>query len=231
MRVEWPMFKETRASANVLKYNRPNNVVLSNLFGISDDGRLLCADYTNINIQNGCYEEYTTFKEVTSIFAFNFNGERIHAALNFPGRWYDSCIIRNAGLIDSFLKILWSTARGSDILCSLAFEVECDVDDKIVRSRKMNEQSDVYNGEIDKTDFIVQRELHSKRQSAKWEIRVFRSLFVLLSLPMSHDLEMLQQILLVWAQLYNPPTRQVGMNQIRSVNARKGEHFQAWTVK
>lgn len=51
---------------------------------------LPCADYTDVDLQNAYYEGCISSEEVNNLLVFNFKGEIIHAAINFPERWHYS---------------------------------------------------------------------------------------------------------------------------------------------
>ena len=72
-------------SASLLRENRECGHLLNGVFGVVDAARLLCADYTEAMIQNSYYQCCTCSVEITDLFVFNFKGEIIFAALNFPG--------------------------------------------------------------------------------------------------------------------------------------------------
>lgn len=67
LRVQWPTPAEMAKSAGFLKEIRPNDPILSNIFGVLEGGRLPCADYVNADVQNAYYEGYTTSVEVTNL--------------------------------------------------------------------------------------------------------------------------------------------------------------------
>lgn len=229
LRIEWPSESEMKESAELLSKNRRNGSLLQKIFGVLDGGRLPCADYTDSDVQNAFYEGYTTSVEVTNLFAFNFKGELIHAAVNFPGSYHDSRLANNSGLINPLLQE--KTPRGYAILCDSAFTASKEVEGKIVRGRKVNERCDVMSEEMAAIDIILQRVLPSERQSAEWGIRAFKAPFGLLRLPMSADSEKRRTILLVCCHLLNLRTRRVGLNQIRTVYKDKDDVCQPWAIR
>ena len=154
-----------RESADLLTQNRPNGALLSNIFAVVDGGRLPYADYVDTDIQNAYYEGYTMSVQVTNLFVFNFKGELIHAALNFPGSWHDSRVAHSSGLINPLLLVM--TPRGLAILTDSAFTAGHEIDDKIVRGRKSNERKDFFSVEMAALDLILQRVLPSERLSAE----------------------------------------------------------------
>lgn len=177
-------------SSKRLKENRPNGQVLSYIFGVFEGVRPLCADYTDSDIRNINYEVYTTSVEVTSLLAFNFRGELIHAALNYLGSWHDAKVSHSSGLIYPSFHDDQITPLGYAILCDSALTAGAAVDDKIVQARKTSEPGDVFSVEMSAIDLIMQQVLPSERQSAEWLIRAFKALLGLLRLPMSLGSEM-----------------------------------------
>lgn len=79
-----------RESAKRLKENRPNGLLLTNIFGALDGGRLPWADYVSPDVQNIYYEGYATSVELTTLLAFNFKKEIFHAPVNHPDKGHDS---------------------------------------------------------------------------------------------------------------------------------------------
>lgn len=123
--------------------------------------------------------------------------------------------------MDPILKSNPSKPRRFAILCGFAFTAGRDLDEKIVKSRKSNEISDVKNTLRAATDLIIQRVLPSKGQSDDWGVRAFKVPLDLLRLPMSRESETRRKILLCCAHLLNLRTRKVGFNQICTVYSRK----------
>lgn len=70
LRVEWHTFDERKESASSLEKYIPQGVIMSNIFGIADDGRLLWADYTGQNLKSGYYEGCAASVDVTNLLLF-----------------------------------------------------------------------------------------------------------------------------------------------------------------
>ena len=83
--IRWPTCTEMQASASLIQNNRPLGALLTVVFAITDGARRPCAEYTDVDLQNAYFEGYTQCVEVTNLFVWNFYGELIHAAVNFPG--------------------------------------------------------------------------------------------------------------------------------------------------
>ena len=88
--IRWPEFEEMKESFSLLVENRIYGRLLEGVFASTDDGRMPCADYTDTSLQNAYFEGFTQGVEVTNLFVFNFYGELIHAAMNYPGSWHDT---------------------------------------------------------------------------------------------------------------------------------------------
>jgi len=67
-----------------------------------------CADYIDTDLQNAFFEGFTQGVEVTNLFVWNFYGELIHAAINYPGSWHDSKLAGASGLLG---LLSWVTVR------------------------------------------------------------------------------------------------------------------------
>lgn len=106
-----PSELETEESALLLRYNRKNRTVMNGEFGAVDGERLSCAEYVDAEHQNAYYEKWTLAGMVTNLFVFNFTAEISHAALNYPGFWYDSKLASASGVISSLLIDLTPSER------------------------------------------------------------------------------------------------------------------------
>ena len=109
-----------KASADSLLMSRSDGYLLEGVFAICDRGRFPCADFTDLELQNAYLEGYTQKVEVTNLFVWNFYGEIIHAAMNFPGSWHDSRLAYISGLIHDKLSDKMMPP-GFAILCDSAF--------------------------------------------------------------------------------------------------------------
>ena len=228
-RVKWPGQEEMDDSYNLLKMNRKHGHLLPNVFGILDGGRMPCAAFTDGNLQNAFYEGYTGNVEITNIFVFNFKGELIHSAVNFPGSWHDSKVVMASGLL---LKKLSDekTPVGYAILGDSAFVTRARVvHGKIVRSRKSSETHDVpLSAMLAAVDAVLQNAMPSERQSAEWGIRAVKAPFGRLRLALPADAVLRCRLLKVCSHLYNLRTRLIGLNQIRTVYGDPSETQHPW---
>lgn len=57
--------------ASILETHRQYGPFLKGVFAVTNGGRMLCADYTNIDIQNAYFEGFTRNMEVTNLFVWN----------------------------------------------------------------------------------------------------------------------------------------------------------------
>jgi len=87
--IRWLTIEEMMESAGLHENNRKAGNLLKGVFGITDGGRMPCAEYTGVDLQNAYYEGYTQSAGGKNLFVFNFKGEMIHAAANYPGCWHD----------------------------------------------------------------------------------------------------------------------------------------------
>lgn len=229
-RVKWPKIEEMDESHRLLKFNRSNGPLLPNVFAVIDGARMPCADYTDSDLQNAFYEGYTGNTEITNIFVFNFKGELIHAAVNFPGSWHDSKVVLSSGLLLDRLSDD-KTPRGYAILGDSAFIARARVTHgKILRGRKASETHDVPESALlAAVDAVLQRAMPSERQSAEWGVRAVKAPFGRLRLPLSADASIRFRLLQVSMHLYNLRTRKVGLNQIRTVYGDEDISQQPWT--
>ena len=141
--VRWPNIEEMRASAALLEQNRIHGRLLQGVFGITDGGRMPCADYTDLDLQNAHFEGFTQNVEVTNLFLWSFFGEIIQAAVNYPGSWQDTKLAGMSGLY--FPKLSDEMPPpGMAILGDSAFvNTTKATNGKVLRSRKSNEVNDI----------------------------------------------------------------------------------------
>lgn len=230
--VEWPDESAMKASSDNLVKNRPNGRLLKGIFAVVDGGRLPCADYNDVNVQNAFYESYTCNVEVTNIFVFNFFGEVIHAGVNYPGSWHDSKLATVSGLMHPKLGNEM-TPPGYAILGDSAFSSLMSVSGgKVVRARKSGETREIpISASLAAIDLVLQRVLPSERQSAEWGIRCLKGPFGRLRLPLSAVATRRGRLLRVCVHLLNLRTRVVGLNQIRTTYASAGVDTAPWTKR
>lgn len=222
--IKWPSYDEMKASASLLENNRINGGLLQGIFAVTDGGRMPCADYTDTNLQNAYFEGFTQGVEVTNLFVFNFFGELIHAAINYPGSWHDTKLATVSGLY--FPKLSDErTPPGMAILGDSAFVNNVRITNgKIVRGRKANETSDIPNSAcLAAVDLILQRVMPSERQSAEWGVRAVKAPFARLKVPLPPDARTRLRLLTLCCHLFNFRTRFVGLNQIRTTYANMQE--------
>ena len=119
---------------------------------------------------------------------FNFFGELIHAAVNFPGSWHDNRLASASGLYWPKLSDEM-TPPGYAILEDSAFVNDTRITNgKIIRSRKANEAQDIpESAELCAVDLLVQPLMSSERQSAEWGTRALQGPFVRLKIPLPAD--------------------------------------------
>ncbi|KAI0561666.1 DDE family endonuclease [Gracilaria domingensis] len=89
-RICWPTESEMEEYCELLRKNRLFGYALRGVFGVSDGARLRVPDFEDPDTQNAYYNAMTQRVEATNLLVWNFHGEIIHAALNFPGSWHDS---------------------------------------------------------------------------------------------------------------------------------------------
>jgi len=232
--VRWPTPAEMRESAGLLERNRQYGSVLKGVFGILDGARMPCATHGQPLLENAYWEGFTQGHEVTNLFVWNFRGEIIHAAINFPGSWHDSKVAHASGLYHPKLSDA-VTPRGFAILGDSAFPSRTSIlQGKIVRSRKVNEipragtvTETAYRAAI---DLLLDRAMPSERQSAEWGVRAIKGPFKRLTVPLPCDAYKRLRIILLCAHIYNYRTRLVGLNQIRTVYANDGDGVQPWVT-
>ena len=83
--IRWPNEPEMRDSARLLLRNGHHGHILTGVFTVLDGGYMPCATYTDPDLQNAFWEDFTQCDEVTNLFVWNFYGEIIYAAVYFPG--------------------------------------------------------------------------------------------------------------------------------------------------
>ena len=161
-------------------------------------------------MQNEYFEGCTQHVEVTNLFVWNFKGEIIHAAMNFPGSWHDSKLATISGQYHYFLSD--KLPRGMAILADSAFVTSMKTTNgKIVRARKTNETSSVPNPTyMAAEDLIPQKVYSSERQSAEWGVRAVKGTFPRLKVQLPTDGIKRLRLIELCCHLYNFRTRYVG---------------------
>ena len=61
--------------------------------------RMPCAHYVDLDLQKAFFEGLIQTEEITNFLVFNFFGELIYAALNFPGSGHDNRLANASGCI------------------------------------------------------------------------------------------------------------------------------------
>ena len=230
-RICWPSEHEMRNSASLLTRNRPYGRLLSGVFAVMDGGRMPCASYSDPDVQNAFWEGYTQAHEVTNLFVWNFYGELIFAAVNFPGSWHDSRVAAESGLYAPTLTE--DTPTGFCVLADSAFpRTSAILEGKIVRGRKANELGESSgvpkNIWLAAVETLLDRAMPSERQSAEWGVRAIKGPFKRLTTTLPSDALSRGRIILLCCHLYNLRVRKVGLNQIRTVYANVEDDVQPW---
>ena len=219
--IRWQDEGEMLASSLLLQNNRTNLPLLKGVFAVTDGGRMPCADYTDVDTQNAYFEGFTQGVEVTNLFVWNFYGERVHAAINFPGSWHDTMLAGASGLYYPKLSDEM-TPPGYAILVDSAFVDNTSVTNgKVLQGRKTNETWDIpESAALAVVDIILQRFMPSERQSAEWGVRAWKAPFQRLKTPLPADATKRLRLLRICCHLFNFCTRFVGLNQIRTTYMR-----------
>ena len=141
--IRWPSVEEMKRSEQLLTKNRKYESLLKGVFGVTDGGRMPCAVFSDPNMQNAYFEGFTQSVEVTNLFVFNFFGEIIHAAVNYPGSWHDTKLATVSGLYYPKLSDDM-TPPGMAILGDSAIVNNSRITNgKIIRGRKAGERWDI----------------------------------------------------------------------------------------
>lgn len=211
--IRWPTFIEQEESASLLK-NEIHPVTFSqDIFGITDGGRFPCADYINLNVQNAFSEGYTQRAEVTNVFVFNFKGELIFAAINFPGTWHDSEIADRTDLYHEKLSDRM-TEPGMAILGDDVFVNDTGAaNGKIVRSKDVNEANMIPEAAGRAAIDIILRAYSSEHQhNTEWGVCAIKGPFKRLSTVLPADSQRRQRIIACCCHLFNYRTRALGQD-------------------
>ena len=181
-----------------------------------------CAEYLDGDLQNAYFEGYTQKVEVTNLFVWNFYGELIHAAINFPGSWHDTKLASVSGLYHPKLDDEM-TPPGMAILADSAFVNNARVTNgKIIRPRKTNEVHDIPSSAfLAAVDTMLQHAIPSERQSAEWGVRALKGTFPRLKVELPGDVAKRRRLISICCHMFNCRTRPVGLNQIRTTYGRQ----------
>lgn len=71
--IRWPTVEEMRLSSSLLEHNREYVHLLRGVFVVLDGGRIPCASYSDHDLQNAYWEEFTQSIEVTNMFVWKDN--------------------------------------------------------------------------------------------------------------------------------------------------------------
>lgn len=96
--VRWPCRQEMEHAASIQETNRQYGPLLKGVFALTDGGRMPCADYTNLDLQNAYFGNFAQNVGVTKLFVWNFLGEFIHAAVNYANSWHETKLAGVSGL-------------------------------------------------------------------------------------------------------------------------------------
>lgn len=218
-RIKWPTEFEMAESAARLQKYRQYGYALRGVFGVTDGARLDCVSFVDNDLQNAYFQKFTQEVEVTNLLVWNFKGEIIHAALNFPGSWHDSKLAYVSGLYWPSLAEDSITPPEYAILGDSAFVHNTRVTNgKVLRAKKANEMGCIpLSDECAAVELLLQRLYPKDRESAEWGIRGLRGPFRRLTTTMPSDGYKRGMLLSVVCHLSNYRTRNIGCNQIRSV--------------
>ena len=94
-----------------------------------------CTRIRHINVQNAYEEGHTHAQEITNLFVWNFKGELIHAAVNYPGSWHNSRLAASSELYTPLLG--HHTPHGYTVLAgSASLQGGEFLERNLVRARK-----------------------------------------------------------------------------------------------
>ena len=198
--IRWPNVEEMRASASLLEHNRTYGHLLQGLFAITDIGRMPCADYTDVDLQNAYFEGFTQNVEVTNLFVRNFFGDIIHASVSYPDSCHDTQLAGMSGLY--FPKLSDEmTPPGMAILGDSAFfNTTKATNGKLLRGRKSNEVNDIpKSAALAAVDLLLQRAMPSERRSAEWDVRAMKGPFQRLKTALPADSRKLHRLIRLFA--------------------------------
>ena len=157
---------------------------------------------------------------MSNLFVFNFSGEMIHAAVNYPGSWHDSKIAIVSGF---YRKLRTRTPAGMAILADTAFISDTRKTlGRLVRSRKVNERRDIpLSTALNAIDILQQREMPSERKGAEWGVHGAKQPFGRYKRALPADSTRRLTMFSITCHLYNLRVRLVGRNQIQTVYSRR----------
>lgn len=229
--IRWPNHSEMEMSAKLLCDNRRHGALLRVVSGVTDGGRLRCAKYIHKALQNAFREGFTQADEVNYLLVWNFLGELIHTAINFPRSWHDSRVAASSGLY--YPRFAVEMSPGYGILADSAFPLAA----KHIKA-KLSARGKQTSGEsgkgIPKSVFlsaverIVDQAMPNENQAAEWDVNAIKRPFSRLSTKIPADSYRRCRILTIVAHLYNYRVRNVGLNQLKTVYARTASVAQPW---
>lgn len=158
------------------------------------------------------------------MFVWNFYGEIIFAAVNFPDTWHDSKLPAASCLYYPLLSRYTPTEHA--VMGDSAFpRSEPSLHGKMLRARKTNEigiSVDIFlSAWLSAVDNIRARSMHSDRESAEWGVMALKGLFKRLTVPLAGDSYNRYRITAACAHICNFRTGFIGLNQITTISMRK----------
>eukprot|EP00172_Hildenbrandia_rubra_P002294 Plantae.Rhodophyta-Hildenbrandia_rubra.ctg30402.p1 GENE.Plantae.Rhodophyta-Hildenbrandia_rubra.ctg30402~~Plantae.Rhodophyta-Hildenbrandia_rubra.ctg30402.p1 ORF type:complete len:262 (+),score=16.55 Plantae.Rhodophyta-Hildenbrandia_rubra.ctg30402:507-1292(+) len=166
--IEWPTVDQMKESAGLIERNRRYGAALRGALAVAGGGRMPCAERGDESMQNAYHEGCAGSVEVTNLIVFDFFGERIHSAVNYPGSWRDARLASVSGLCHDCLSDDL-TPPGFAILGDSAFVNDLKVANwKALRGRKCNESDGMPEpAALAAIDLALQKAMPSERQSAE----------------------------------------------------------------
>ena len=162
--------------------------------------------------------------QVKNLLVFNFKGELINVALNYPGSFHDTKLAVQSGLYTLKLSDRY-TPQGCAVLADSAFiNSNRMLQTKIIRPRKSNEFWEIpHSKALAWLDLLLQRLIPGVRKAAEWGVRALIAPFGRLHYPLPGNTQKRHRLLTVCCHLLNLRTRTTGNNQIRSVFFRHSD--------
>ncbi|QRV96986.1 DDE superfamily endonuclease [Ceratobasidium sp. AG-Ba] len=210
--ITWPSPAEMARSAELIRTRHPT---VRGAFGFIDGLSLAAETSSDPRQQEATYNGWLHSHRIGNILVFAPDGRVIACKLNAPGSWHDARIARHI-----YSKLVHNTPNGFFLIGDTAFQSDT-LADKI--HTPLKEGNELPVNRCERAAVIeYSNKLTQARQAVEWGMRSLQSVFNRLRVPLDiHDPIGRQRLLEACVRLHNLRAVCMGINEIRSVYARR----------
>ena len=205
--IEWPSFKEQRASASRIESKYP---LVPRRFGFVDGKNLSVLQSGNVEKQNSQYNGWLHDCFVSGVLVFDANGCLIWCKHNCPGSWNDSDMCRE---LCTRLMDPTKTLPNHGLCADTAFPVGTALFRHIVSPLKEGELESM-SPDVQPAAAAVSSQITSLRQACEWGMGSIQKPFKRLLVPLPWRDSVRTVRLANIFRLWNVRVRNTGISQI-----------------